>query len=200
MHDAESLIVELDAALNASTPEWRASTLRQVTDLFVDGATRYSLEHVALYDAVMSRLAAVVEPPSLVELSGRLAPIGNAPASTVSRLSQDDNIAVAGPILEQSEVLQDTDIAAVAKARGQAHLLAIAGRSRIDMSISDILIERGNPQVVQKILSNEGASFSEVGFVKLINEAKRDKSLATKIAGRADVPPELRSFLSLSLN
>lgn len=200
MRNAETLIAELDIVLVKSTPAWRASVLRQITDLFVDGASGYGHEHVAIYDAVLSRLAETVEQPSLAELSGRLAAIENAPAATVGRLSQYDNIAVAGPVLERSSVLTEADIALVARDRGPAHLLAIAGRSQIAVGISDILIERGDAQVVRKVIANHGASVSEVGFVKLINEAKRDKTLAAQIAERTDVPDELRSFLSLSLN
>ncbi len=200
MHFAESLIAELDSALDKSTVEWRVSALRRITDLFVAGAARYRQEHVALYDAVLSRLAAKVELRSLVELSGRLAPIENAPASTVNCLSQSDNIAVAGPVLERSGVLGDADIAQIAKTKGQDHLLAIAGRSRIAAAVSDVLVERGSPEVLQKVIANHGASVSEVAFVRLINEAKRHKTLAAQIAARADVPSELRSFLSLSLN
>jgi hypothetical protein len=38
-----------------------------------------------------------------------------------------------------------------------------------------------------------------MGFVKLINRAKTDKTLATAIAGRNDLPEELVPFLKLVL-
>jgi uncharacterized protein (DUF2336 family) len=76
---------------------------------------------------------------------------------------------------------------------------AIAGRAQISDAVSDALIDRGNQEVVQKLIANHGARISELGFVKLIGHAKTDKSLAVTIAKRVDMPAELEPFLKLTL-
>lgn len=76
---------------------------------------------------------------------------------------------------------------------------AIAGRAQISDAVSDALIDRGNHEIVQKLIANHGARISELGFVKLIGHAKTDKSLAVTIAKRVDMPAELEPFLKLTL-
>ena len=63
-----------------------------------------------------------------------------------------------------------------------------------------MLVERGNADVSRKVSANLGAKFSEMGFVKLINKAKKDRELATAISNRGDLPEELVPFLKLALS
>jgi uncharacterized protein (DUF2336 family) len=199
MSEVDRIIEDLEQTLAAAPPATRASMLRQLTELFLDNAAGYRPEHVAVYDAVMKRLAGAVDKRALAELSSSLAPVENAPSSTVAVLSRHDDIAVAGPILERSMAISAGDIVDVAKAKGQDHLLAIAGRAQIDPEVSDILVDRGNADVLHKVVDNAGARFSEVRFVRLVGVAKKDKPLAKKLASRTDTPPELQSFLSLAI-
>jgi hypothetical protein len=48
------------------------------------------------------------------------------------------------------------------------------------------------------VVSNNGARLSELGFVKVVHEARTDEALASTLATRNDVPPELRPFLKLA--
>jgi len=172
--------------------------LRRVTDLFVNGAESFAGEHVAVFDDVMSRLMEKADRPALVELSGRLAPIDNAPANVIGRLARHEDIAIAGPILQKSNVDEQT-LAEVAGSKAEKHLAAIANRPLISEAVTDVLVGRCSPETARKIADNKDASFSEVGFVKLINRAKSDKTLATAIESRTDLPPELQPFLQLTL-
>jgi len=199
MPAAQSLISELDAALSKASDSQHLQILRRVTDLFLVGAGTYTDEQVAIFDDVIGRLIENMDQAALIELSARLAPVGQAPANVVARLSGYDDIAVSGPALEKSETLTDTTLVEIAGKKGQKHLAAIAGRLRISELVTDVLIERGNPEVSRKVTSNQGARFSEVGFVKLINKAKGDRDLATAISARSDLPPELLPFLKLTL-
>ncbi len=199
MQYAELLRGELDLVLHKAAPEWCASVLRRITDLFLHGVSDYSDEHVALYDVAINRLVSKLGGAELCELSRRLASVDHAPPETIGYLARHGNIRVAGPVLEKSGVVTALDLAQIAAGASPAHLLAIAGRPQIGKDISDVLIDRGNSEVIFKILGNAGACFSEIGFVKLITEAKKDKALANLIADRQDLPEELRSFLSLSL-
>jgi len=65
--------------------------------------------------------------------------------------------------------------------------------------LTDILVDRGNAEVALKLVANQDARLSERGFVKLIGQAKTDKTLAAAIATRKDMPPELEPFLKLTL-
>jgi uncharacterized protein (DUF2336 family) len=200
MSEARSLIEEYDAAVCRASTSQRLAILRRVTDLFVEGAETYSGDHVAVFDDVFGWLAEKVDRPALVELSGRLAPIGNAPSNVIDRLARHEDIAISGPILHKSNVVSDHTLLEVAGAKGDRHLSAIANREMISESVTDILVGRCSAETARKVTDNKGASLSEVGFVKLINRAKSDKALATAIEGRSDLPPELQPFLQLALS
>lgn len=199
MSVTDALLQELDSVLEKASTTRRVEILRRVTDLFLMHSDAYSAEQTALFDIVMKRLAHAIGKQALVELSGRLAESQNAPAATVTGLAGNDDIAVAGPVLEKSLALKDPDLVEIAKAKSQKHLMAIAGRPQMGTAVSDVLVGRGNAEVMRKVTGNSGASISEVSFVKLINEAKKDQQLATKIGERHDLPAELRSFLQLVL-
>jgi len=177
----------------------RAVILQYVTDLFLDGASSYSPRQISIFDAVMKSLTLNIEPKALVELSRKLATMDTAPSNIIHQLSHDNNIAVAGVVLERSNMLEDSDLVEIAKTKSQGHLLAIAGRARIAQVVTDVLVDRGNASVIRKVTANENASLTERSFCKLVNEALRDRGLAEMVASRQDLPPELRPFLDQTL-
>jgi uncharacterized protein (DUF2336 family) len=196
---AEALLDQLDDTLSRVSGSRRLVMLRQMTDLFLAGAPTYSEEVSALFDAIIKRLSEGVESRELVELSHRLADANTVASDTVVRLSNSDDVAVAGPVLERSPALSDVDLVRIAKTKGQGHLLAIAVRQRVNDVVSDVLIERGNKQVLRKVTGNNGAKISEDSFARLITEAKADKTLAELVKTRPDIPEELRPFVSVML-
>ncbi|MGH6741103.1 MAG: DUF2336 domain-containing protein, partial [Bradyrhizobium sp.] len=108
------LISELDDVVRSSTPEQRAQTLERITTLFLSGASQFTEEHVRLFDDVLGRLVDEIESKARAELSHRLAPVSNAPAQVVRRLAKDDDIAVAGPVLQHSGRLAEADLLDIA--------------------------------------------------------------------------------------
>ena len=197
--ETAALLDELDHTLSHVNESRRLVMLRQMTDLFLAGATTYSEELAQLFDAIIKRLSEGVESRELVELANRLAETDTAATDTLVRLSSSDDLAVATPVLEKSPALTDSELVAIAKTKGQGHLLAIATRQRINDVVTDVLVERGNKLVLRKITSNNGAKISEDSFARLITEAKNDKALAELVKTRPDMPEELRPFVSVML-
>ena len=192
-----SLIAELEDAAHGSTPDKRTSTLRRVTELFLNGAKHFNDEQINVFDDVLLHLVKRVEVKALAELSTRLAPAPNAPARVVRQLARHDDILVAGPVLSQSERLNAADLIEIAKTKGQAHLLAISDRSLVDELVTDVLLERGNKEVFHKLARNHGAFFTKSGFTTLVNYAKTDEILAERVGQRIDVPPQMLRDLVL---
>lgn len=199
MADAQPLITELVATLSAGSDAQNVTILQRVTDLFLDGWETFGEDHVAIFDDVIGVLIEKAPDAALAELSAKLAPIGKAPTNVVACLAQHDDIAVAAPVLEKSTVLTDQTLAEIAGTKSERHLAAIAARTQIGETVTDILVERSHSAVACDMTTNPGACFSALGFVKLINRAKTDKALAAAIAGRTDVPSELEPFLKLAL-
>lgn len=73
------------------------------------------------------------------------------------------------------------------------------GRKQLPEAITDAVVDCGVAEASLKLVANRGAQISERGFVKLIGQAKTDKTLAAAIAAREDMPAELAPFLKLTL-
>lgn len=185
-----SLLVEIEGTFASGSAVRKAEILRRVTDLFLAGASDYSDEQVDLFDGVIFRIAERIETKARAELANRLAPIDNAPTETVRRLARDESIEVARPILIQSNRLTDDDLLAIAEDNSQERLLAISKRAALSENVSDVLVTRGNRDVVLSVTRNEGASFSNVGYGKLVDRSIDDEVLAICVGMRKDIPRE----------
>ena len=196
MGAALSLIPELEEVIQRGTREKRADTLERITTLFLRGADQYTGEHVDLFDDVFGLLIKEIETKARSELASRIAPVRNAPAKVLRTLANDDDIAVAGPVLKHAPRLADEDLIDVARTKGQAHLHAIATRQTLTESVTDVLVRRGGREVVRSVADNRGAKFSEHSFRNLIKRAEDDGVLAEKVGTRPDIPaPMFRELL-----
>jgi len=182
------LIDELEAALTSGTNARRIEMLTRITDLFVGGAPRYSEEQIGVFDDVMTRLVRTIEAKARAKLSNRLAPIANAPTNVIHMLAFDDDIQVAQSVLRQSERLDDASLLANANTKSQQHLFAISQRRILSEAVTDVLVERGDRQVVHAVVKNAGARFSDAGFRMLVKRSAGDDDLATIVGMRHDVP------------
>jgi uncharacterized protein (DUF2336 family) len=182
------LLDELENALAHGTVARRVETLRRVTDLFIEHAVDYSNEQLAVFDDVFECLIRQIETTAKQMLAERLAPIANAPTRIIRTLAFDDQIAVAAPVLSQSERLDDTVLIENARTKSQLHLMAISMRKTLSGALSAVLVERGNDEVVKSTARNPGAAFSGAGFTTLLSRAETDDEIATTVGGRADIP------------
>ncbi|MBR0811441.1 MULTISPECIES: DUF2336 domain-containing protein [Bradyrhizobium] len=185
---SENLLNELQAALSHGTVARRVETLRRVTDLFVGNAVNYSDDHIRVFDDVFQCLIEQIESSARALLADRLAPIAVAPPNIIRTLALDEVIEVSGPVLSKSERLDETTLIEIARTRGQAHLKAISLRRVLSEALTDVLVTRGNGDVVQSTVSNPGARLSEGCLTDLITRAERDDDLATCIGLRPDLP------------
>ena len=185
---SNGLLDELQATLAHGTVARRVETLRRVTDLFINGAVEFSNDQIALFDDVFQCLMHHIETSAKALLSNRLASIDRAPPLTVRALAFDDIIEVAAPVLSQSECLDDDALIETARNKSQAHLMAISARKVLSGAVTDVLVQRGNDEVVQSVVRNPGAEFSERGFSRLINRAEGNDGIAACVGQRPDLP------------
>jgi len=187
----ESLLDELQTTLAHGTVARRVETLRRVTDLFINGVVDFSDEQIGLFDDVFQCLIQHIETSAKALLANRLAPIDSAPPRTIRALAFDDLIEVAAPVLSQSERLDDATLIETARHKSQAHLRAISVRRVLSDAVTDVLVLRGNDEVVQSTVNNPGAEFSESGFTRLISRAEGDDDLASCLGMRPTLPRHL---------
>src|SRR5262249_29288547 len=109
----------------------------------------------------------------------------------INDLASDDSIEVAGPILRYSERVDVRTLVGNAKCKDQQHLLAISKRRSIPEPVTDVLVTRGDHTVIQSVATNEGARFSEAGFLNLIKRSENDSILAESVGRRQEIPRPL---------
>jgi hypothetical protein len=188
MQQAVSIIAELEEAVRSGSSAKRVSTLRQVTDLFLHDGERLSEDQVKVFDNVLSHLAARVETRVKAELGARLAPLEYAPSGVIEQLARDDEIAVAGTVLANSNRLTTGDLVEIAKTKGQDHLLAISGRTNLPEAVTDVIVDRGERNVIRKLADNATARFSDTGYSGMVARSGADDELAEVLGLRIDLP------------
>ena len=186
-----AFIQELDSTIAQSSGDRRVAMLRHLTDLFLVGSDQYSDDEIALIDDVFVRLVGAIEESSRALLAIRLGPLSKAPPKILRILACDNAIDVASPVLTQSEQLDDPILIECAKTKSLEHLLAISRRKTLAEAVTDVLIERGDQQVVLSTAQNAGAKFSKNGFTILVKRSDGDDRLATCVGTRPDLPPQL---------
>jgi uncharacterized protein (DUF2336 family) len=189
MSQEKSFLQGLDDAVQRGTPESRMRALQHTTDLLIAG--RYSDDEIWTFGEVIGRLADEIEVAARAQLARRLARFDRAPVNIIHKLAFDDSIDVAGPVLQESERLETYALVANACTKSQPHLLAISKRKSIEQAVTDVLVTRGNREVVNSVASNDGARLSEFGFLHMIQRAEGDSILAEQLGLRNDIPRHL---------
>jgi uncharacterized protein (DUF2336 family) len=188
-------IHDLEQALAGVPLAKYVETARRVVEFFVAGAAQFSDEHVGVFDRVLGRMIGALDNRALAELARRLAPLRNAPPVVMRRLAANPDITVAAPVLARSPRLCDDDLWVVATARSAAHQLVISGRPGLSETVTGVLVECGDRDVVRNLALNHGARLSGPGMATLVKRATRDAILAEKLVQREDVAPDLLRHL-----
>jgi uncharacterized protein (DUF2336 family) len=186
MTKVNAFLNDLDEVVSRGTPESRARALWHTTDLMIAG--HYSEDEIWTFGTVIGRLADEIEVAARAQLAARLAHFNDAPVNVIHKLAFDDSIDVAGPVLKESGRLEPYAMVANVCLKSQSHLLAISKRESLVEMVTDVLVTRGDHEVVASVASNKGARFSESGFRHMIEQAENDSVLAERLGLRQDIP------------
>ena len=143
-------------------------------------------EQVAQYDEVLCQLAELVEVEARTHVAKLLAPLERAPGNVVAKLANDE-IEVAAPLLEFSNVLSDDDLIDIVANQSEEHRVAIAGRNNVPERVGDAIVEHGAGPSVVRLVQNSQAELGKEALHKLVVRASTDNQLATDLRGRADI-------------
>jgi uncharacterized protein (DUF2336 family) len=201
MSVAMSLIPGLDEIVRNGDPQRRAEAARRIADLFLAGAANFRPDHVELFDGVLIDLVPHSELAVRAALAERLSALDNAPRGLVGQLAREDEISIAGPLLRRSPVIDEKALIEIARMKGQGHLLAMAERSALSPNLTDVIVRRGDREVIRRAAGNAGAVFSHTGYSTLIKRAAQDGVLALAVGQRADLSEQrLKELLAGSID
>jgi hypothetical protein len=164
----------------------RDQLFRNMAQLYSYVSDRCDDEQVAQYDEVLCQLAELVEVEARTHVAKLLAPLDRAPGNVVSKLANDE-IQVAAPLLEFSNVLSDDDLIDIVSKQSEAHRVAIAGRTSVPERVGDAIVEHGGAPSVGRLVQNAQAELGKETLHKLVAKASGDMELATNLRGRSDI-------------
>jgi uncharacterized protein (DUF2336 family) len=201
MTPATALIPGLDEIVRGGDPERRADAARRISELFLQGAASFGADHVDLFDGVLTSLVPHTELEARADLAERLSLLANAPRALVGQLAHEDEIAIAGPLLRRSPVIDEKMLIEIAGEKGQGHLLAMADRPALSADLTDVMVSRGDRDVVRRTAGNAGAAFSSDSYSTLIKRAGQDGVLTIKLGQRDDLSSDqLKELLTGSID
>ena len=198
---AASLIPGLDEFVKHGDPKRLAEVARRISELFLMGVANFRADHIELFDGVLIDLVPHTELAARADLAERLSLLANAPRALIGQLAREDEISIAGPLLRRSPLIDERALIEIARTKGQGHLLAMSERPRLSCDLTDVLVHRGDRQVVRRAAGNAGALFSQAGYSALIKRAGQDGVLTLAIGKRDDLSSQqLRDLLAGSID
>ena len=168
----------------------RRELLREVTDLFMEAPETLSEKEISYFGDIMGGIVVHVETMVRAHLSETISSVTNAPHNLVVSLANDE-IEVAMPVLTNSTALNDDDLVDIVNKHGQGHLRAISQRETVNEKVTDALVKKGDDEVLGNLADNRGARFSQTGMETIVERAKDNEGLNSKLIARSDMPEDL---------
>lgn len=180
--------------LPGSQSKRRLELLHRLTDSYVQEPSAFDDRQTEDLGDMLSTLAREMEVDVRRTLAERIARLPVAPRSIVLELANDE-ISVAGPILQDSIVLTDADLVALARIVGQRHLAAIARRARVSSVVSEAVAQRADADALVELAGNAGADLSRPVLEIMIARAAGREDLGRLLVLHPQIPPDLLNGL-----
>ncbi|NNE57569.1 MAG: DUF2336 domain-containing protein [Hellea sp.] len=118
----------------------------------------------------------------------RLVMLNEAPRTILMILAKDE-LTVARHILEKSKSLTDSDLIQISRKVPKTHRMVIAQRRHISDAVVDVLVEFLEEEVVEKVLQNKGANFSETALQRILRMSRNHHRYVELLVLRDEVRP-----------
>ena len=187
---AVSMHLDLTKIAAERSPEKRLELLHKVTDLYFEGFGNHSASEAYLFNDIMEKIVELFSRDLKRQVAVSLAVLPDFSINVVKNFAEDEDIEIARPVLRNALSLTEDDLVRLAERGSQAHLTAIAGRSTVPEKVTDVLIDRGDRQVVHAVTANYGARFSDQGMGRLLDKATDDVDLRELLVERPDLSPQ----------
>lgn len=169
------LLTDIEDTLRVAPTPARTRIFVRIADLFLVHCEALDNEGVSLFDEVFLRQTDSLDTETLAATAARLAPVPNAPPYLMRMLARHGDAAVAAPVLMRSALLKTQDLIGIAKVSSQAHRLAIAQRASLEETLTQVLVEHGDQDVMNRLAANPGAKFFISDFGTMLGRATADE-------------------------
>jgi uncharacterized protein (DUF2336 family) len=176
---------DVQSLLTNPAPDQRA---RVVGQLAVDiDSGRLSPTEWQLALDIMRAMAADAEIMVRRAVAASMKSSENLPHEIALRLARDD-VTVALPVLENSQVLSDDDLNSILADGNGAKQVAIARRPQVSETVASAIVDTGNAAAVTTLVSNDGAALTEPLLKKTLDRYGQFETVKAAMVHRAQLP------------
>ncbi|MFZ5609678.1 MAG: DUF2336 domain-containing protein, partial [Pseudomonadota bacterium] len=179
----------LDLARDKSAQS-RTRLLENIADLFMTSEGRLTEQERALMSDILTKLLVTIEADVRKWLAESLLKSG-VEVPELHKLLANDEIEIARPLLEKSNLLRDPDLIEVVRMRSDEHRMVIAIRHNVSAEVADALIEHAGEEVIEALIRNGDAELSRRAMQYLVSESRRVDRYQEPLLSRDDLPAEL---------
>jgi len=105
-----------------------------------------------------------------------------------SALARDVSDAVALPIIQFSEALDDADLIEIVRTQGATRQVAVASRATVSEDVSDAIVDSAGEDAVVALVENDGAAIRDTALEKVTETYGDNERVQAPLVNRATLP------------
>ena len=184
--------LELSQTVSASAATDEQSVRRQLakrlSDVICIPASHLTPQERHMAGDVLVELLRDADVKLRESVAKRLVMLNEAPRTILVILAKDV-IEVARHVLEESNSLSDSDLIQICRKVSGEHRKVIARRRKVSDSVVDAIVEFLEEDVVETLLKNKGASFSETALQRILTVSRSHQPYVKLLAQRDELRP-----------
>ena len=177
----------LDLAVQAPPRRARVALIKRLADVVSLPSSRVNAFERAMTSDLLVEVLRDASTADRKRVAQRVAGLSEIPTDLLRMLICDE-IEVAEPLLNDA-LISAPDLIACAQAGTPLHRLAIARRKEVPDSVAAVLAEFGEPQVLEALLRNPGAVFSQAGLELALSYSREHPALLAIMLKRPELRP-----------
>lgn len=166
----------------------RAALIRRLADVVSLPESRVNAFERSMVADLLVQLLKDGEPEERARVAQRLSTLAEIPGA-LTRLLLQDEFDVARALLEDCPSLSEAEMIEAARRGGLDHRRAIAARRNVGEILSEALIERLEPEVIELLLKNLNARISSAGIEACVIASRANPRYVHGLMRRPELRP-----------
>lgn len=147
---------------------------------------KLSKQEIDLLNQILMQLLSVASSEIRKMLSTELCRVPSMSKDVAIKLAKDE-IPIATPMLENSPILEDSDLINIAMEMGKEYQKPIARRENLSEDLANALIDAGDCSVVESVLVNSSSKLSPDSFDAAVDMACEEPQLQIPLVKRKEM-------------
>jgi len=175
-------------AAHSESPNVRRQLAKRLSDVICIPASHITPQERHMAGDVLVELLRDADVKLRESVAKRLVMLNEAPRTILVMLAKD-HIDVARHVLEGAKSLTDSDLIQIAHKVSSEHRLMMAQRREVADAVVDAIAQYLEEDVVEKLLSNKGASFSETAIQRILTVSRAHQPYVGLLVKREELRP-----------